>query len=65
VLRVFHHFPWNDGTLHPLHGSTRAASAELFERYARSDAAQWIPAALSEMGRALNDHDRCSSCHPT
>jgi hypothetical protein len=35
----------------------RAASAELRERYARSDEVQWIPAALFEFARAVNDHD--------
>jgi ketosteroid isomerase-like protein len=45
----------------------RAASVELFERYARSDAARGIPAALFEMGRALHDHElaRCRAALPS
>ena len=35
----------------------RAASAEMLERYARSDAAHGIPAGLFEKGRALNTRD--------
>ncbi|MGH7895781.1 MAG: nuclear transport factor 2 family protein, partial [Candidatus Binatia bacterium] len=35
----------------------RAASAELFERYARSDAAQWWPGSVIEFWRAMHDHD--------
>jgi hypothetical protein len=35
----------------------RAAGAEMLERYARSDEARWVPAAVFEFGRALNDHD--------
>jgi len=35
----------------------RAASLEMFERYARGDAAQLIPAAAFEGIRAMNDHD--------
>jgi class 3 adenylate cyclase len=44
----------------------RAASAELFERHARSDAARWTPAAVFEFFRALNDHDleRCRAKLP-
>jgi hypothetical protein len=44
----------------------RAASAELFERHARSDAARWTPAAAFEFFRALNDHDleRCRALLP-
>src|SRR5206468_3516123 len=44
----------------------RAASAELSERYARSDAARVTPAAWFEMGRALHDHDleRCRAALP-
>jgi hypothetical protein len=44
----------------------RAASAELFERHARSDAARWTPAAVFEYFRALNDHDleRCRAALP-
>src|SRR5207247_3801060 len=34
----------------------RAASAELFERFARSDAARWMPASVIEFWRALHDH---------
>jgi ketosteroid isomerase-like protein len=39
----------------------RAASAELSERYVRSNAVRGIPAAQFEMGRALHEHDlgRC------
>src|SRR5439155_17234451 len=35
----------------------RAASAELFERFARSDAARWMPASVIEFWRAMHDHD--------
>jgi len=35
----------------------RAASRELFERYARSDEARPMPAAAFEALRAMNDHD--------
>jgi hypothetical protein len=35
----------------------RAATAELFERYARSDSARWTPAAVFEVARAMRDHD--------
>src|SRR5262249_17719390 len=44
----------------------RAASAEMLDRYARTDAAQVIPAAWFEIGRALHDHDleRCRAAMP-
>jgi SnoaL-like domain len=35
----------------------RAASAEMLDRYARSEAARWIPAAAFEALRAMNAHD--------
>jgi tetratricopeptide (TPR) repeat protein len=35
----------------------RAASLELLERYARSDAARWWPASVIEVTRAIYDHD--------
>jgi ketosteroid isomerase-like protein len=35
----------------------RAAFAEMFERYGRSDAAQCIPRAAVEANRAMNAHD--------
>jgi len=35
----------------------RAASAELFERYLRSDSARWMPASMIEFARAMLDHD--------
>jgi hypothetical protein len=35
----------------------RAASAELLERWARSDAARCVPAAIFEALRAVNAHD--------
>jgi ketosteroid isomerase-like protein len=35
----------------------RAASAEILERWARSDAARCIPASVFETYRAINDHD--------
>jgi hypothetical protein len=35
----------------------RAASGELFERWIRSDAARWMPPALTEVVRALRAHD--------
>jgi ketosteroid isomerase-like protein len=38
-------------------GDRRAASAELLDRYARSDAARCIPDAVFEAFRAINDRD--------
>ena len=38
-------------------GDRRAASAEMLERYARSDEARCLPAAAFEALRAVNDHD--------
>ncbi|MGH7896595.1 MAG: nuclear transport factor 2 family protein, partial [Candidatus Binatia bacterium] len=35
----------------------RAASLELLDRYSRSDAAGWAPAAFFEFGRGLIDHE--------
>jgi hypothetical protein len=35
----------------------RAASAELLDRYARSDEARWMPASVLEVARAMRDHD--------
>src|SRR2546425_5612636 len=35
----------------------RAAAAELLDRFARSEEARWIPAAVFELARAVNDRD--------
>jgi hypothetical protein len=35
----------------------RAASAELFERYVRSDAGRWMPSRAIELRRAVHDRD--------
>jgi hypothetical protein len=35
----------------------RAASAEMLERYVRTEEARWIPASFLEFAGALNDHD--------